>query len=108
MGLLDQFEERLDQLLAGALTAAFDEEVQPVEIIAAITREMDERLQELDNGRLIAPDHFNRDLAPHDYHRMADHLKTLETECADLARAHANQQSYSLTGTESVNIMEDK
>ena len=108
MGLLDQFEERLDQLLAGALTAAFDEEVQPVEIIAAITREMDEHLQELDNGRLIAPNHFIVDLAPHDYDRMADHLKTLETEFADLARAHANQQSYSLTGTVSVNIMEDK
>lgn len=108
MGILEQFEQRLDQLLSGALTAAFDEEVQPVEIIAAITREMDEHLQELANGRLIAANHFIVDLAEHDYLRMQDYLKTLKTEFADVATVHANSQRYTLTGPISINIMQDK
>ena len=108
MGILEQFEQRLDQLLSGALTAAFDEEVQPVEIIAAITREMDEHLQELSNGRLIAANHFIVDLAEHDYLRMQDYFKTLETEFADVATVHANAQHYTLTGPISINIMQDK
>lgn len=107
MGILEQFEQRLDQLLSGALTAAFDEEVQPVEIIAAITREMDEHLQELSNGRLIAANHFIVDLAEHDYLRMQDYLKTLEAEFADVALVHANTQHYTLTGPISINIMQD-
>jgi hypothetical protein len=107
VGLLDQFEQRLDSLLAGALTAAFDEEVQPVEIVAAVTREMDEHLQELENGRLIAPNHFIVDLAKHDYDRMRDYLKTLEPEFADTARAHANLQHYTLIGPVVVTLMKD-
>ena len=107
MGLLDQFEQRLDSMLSGALTAAFDEEVQPVEIIAAITREMDEHLQELDNGRLIAPNHFIVDLAKHDYSRMEDYLKTLEKEFAETASTHANLQHYTLTGPVVVTVMKD-
>lgn len=107
MGLLDQFEDRLDQLLSGALTAAFDEEVQPVEIIAAVTREMDEHLQELENGRLIAPNHFIVDLAEHDYERMHDYLKTLEIEFANHAKTHANTQQYTLTGAVIVTLMKD-
>lgn len=107
MGLLDQFEQRLDSLLSGALTAAFDEEVQPVEILAAVTREMDENLQELDNGRLIAPNHFIVDLAKHDYERLRDYLKTLEPEIADNVRAHANMQQYTLTGPVVVTLMKD-
>jgi len=107
VGLLDQFEQRLDSLLSGALTAAFDEEVQPVEIVAAVTREMDEHLQELDNGRLIAPNHFIVDLAKHDYERMQDYFKTLEPEFADTARAHANMQHYTLIGPVVVTLMKD-
>ena len=108
MGLLDQFEQRLDDLLSGALTAAFDDEVQPVEIIAAITREMDEHLQELSSGRLIAPNHFIVDLAKHDYSRMQDYLKTLELEFVQLATQHANFQNYTLTGDVAVTVMQDK
>jgi len=108
VGLLDQFEQRLDDLLSGALTAAFDDEVQPVEIIAAITREMDEHLQELSSGRLIAPNHFIVDLAKHDYSRMQDYLKTLELEFVQLATQHANFQNYTLTGDVAVTVMQDK
>ena len=108
MGLLDQFEQRLDDLLNGALTAAFDDEVQPVEIIAAVTREMDEHLQELSSGRLIAPNHFIVDLAKHDYARMEDHLKTLEIEFAQLATQHASFQNYTLTGDVVITVMQDK
>ena len=108
MGILEQFEQRLDHLLSGALTAAFDEEVQPVEIIAAITREMDEHLQELSSGRMIAPNHFIVDLAQHDYDRMNDYLKTLEAEFADVAAVHAKAQNYTLTGPVVINVMMDK
>jgi hypothetical protein len=108
VGLLDQFEHRLDELLNGALTAAFEDEVQPVEIVAAITREMDEHLQELTNGRLVAPNHFIVDLASHDYDRMKDHLKTLEPEFVALATTHAQNQNYSLTGDVVVSVMKDR
>lgn len=107
MGVLDQFETRLDELLHGALSAAFDEEVQPIEIIAAVTREMDEHLQELDNGRLIAPNHFIVDLAKHDHKRMQEFIKTLEVEFIRLATEHAELQNYSLTGDISITIMKD-
>jgi hypothetical protein len=108
VGLLDQFEHWLDELLNGALTAAFEDEVQPVEIVAAITREMDEHLQELTNGRLVAPNHFIVDLASHDYDRLKDYLKTLEAEFIVLATTHAESQNYSLTGDVVVSVMKDR
>ena len=43
MGLLERFEDSLDRLVNGAFARAFKAEVQPVEIAAALQREVDDR-----------------------------------------------------------------
>lgn len=107
MSLLDRFEEHLDNLLNGALTAAFDSEVQPVELVAAITREMDEHVVVSANGRVVAPNHFLVELADHDFDRLGEFFETLIPEFCAVAASHAKKQQYTLTGDIAITIERD-
>ena len=58
MGLLERFEDSLDRLVNGAFARAFKAEVQPVEIAAALQREMDDRAAVIDRERTVIPNVF--------------------------------------------------
>ena len=45
MGVLQRFEQRLEQLVTGAFARVFRSAVQPVEIAAALQREVDNSAQ---------------------------------------------------------------
>jgi hypothetical protein len=98
MGMLQRFESRLEQLVSGAFAKAFRSAVQPVEIAAALQREVDNSAQILSRNRRLVPNQFHVELSPSDHERLAPYSSTLSEELSDMLRDHAQDQSYVFTG----------
>lgn len=107
MQLLDRFEQRIDQLVNGAFARAFKAEVQPVEIAAALQRELDDRAVVLGGARHVVPNIFAIDLSTRDFDRLLAFEAPLRSELAEVVREHAAQQQYSLVGAVSIQFLED-
>ena len=98
MGVLQRFERRLESMVQGAFTRALHYEVQPVEIAAAIQRELDNNAQIVSRQRSLVPNDFVVELGSADYERLAPYSGTLAPELIELAREHAELQHYAFTG----------
>lgn len=98
MGLLQRFENRLEAVVSGAFARAFRSSVQPVELAAALQREVDNNAQVLNRERRLAPNEFHIELSPGDYGRLAPYSASLVEELVDVLREHAQQQAYVFTG----------
>ncbi len=98
MGVLQKFENRLEQMVSGAFARAFRSEVQPVEIAAALQREVDNSAQILSRNRRLVPNSFHVELSPADHERLVPYASTLAQELAEMLREHADEQSYVFTG----------
>lgn len=107
MGLLDRFEDRLDRLVNGAFARAFKSEVQPVEIAAAIQKEMDDRAAIVARGRTVVPNIFTADLSSRDDDRLSTYRDTLQAELATVVTEYADEQGYSLLGPAQVRLQRD-
>ena len=71
MGALQRFERRLENLISGVFARAFRSAVQPVEIAAALQREVDNNAQILSRDRRLVPNDFHVELARTDLDRLA-------------------------------------
>src|SRR5262245_2713533 len=98
MGVLHRFEQRLEHIVTGAFARAFRSAVQPVEIAAALQREIDNSVQILSRDRLLAPNSFHVELSEADFDRLAPYGDTLSAELATLVREHVTEQRYTLEG----------
>ena len=106
MGILQRFENRLEQLVSGAFAKAFRSAVQPVEVAAALQREVDNSAQILSRNRRLVPNQFHVELSPQDYQRLAPYSSTLSDELVEMLRDHAHEQSYVFTGPVSISFDE--
>ena len=104
MGILQRFENRLEQLVSGAFAKAFRSAVQPVEVAAALQREVDNSAQILSRNRRLVPNQFHVELSPQDYQRLAPYSSTLSDELVEMLRDHAHEQSYVFTGPVSISF----
>lgn len=102
MGILQRFENRLEQMVSGAFAKAFRSAVQPVEVAAALQREVDNSAQILSRNRRLVPNQFHVELSPQDYQRLAPYSSTLSDELVEMLRDHAHEQSYVFTGPVSI------
>lgn len=107
MGLLERFEDKLDRVVNGAFARAFKAEVQPVEIAAALQREMDDRALQVDRDRTVVPNIFHIELSGHDYDRLSVFKEALESELVTMVTDYGAEQNYAFTGKISVTIAED-
>lgn len=98
MGLLDNFEQTLDRMVNGAFAKAFKSEVQPVELAAALQRELDDRATVVSRARTVVPNQFEIELATADHHRMASFDQVVCRELAQLVREYAQEQRYAFLG----------
>lgn len=98
MSALQRFEQRLEQLVTGAFARAFRSAVQPVEIAAALQREVDNSAQILSRDRRLAPNTFEIDLSAADHDRLAVYGATLSSELTALLNQHAQEQHYVFAG----------
>lgn len=108
MGLLQKFEDSLDRVVNGAFAKAFKAEVQPVELAAALQRDVDDRASVLDRNRTVIPNVFHIELSDHDYKRLAVFKDALAAELATLVTTYAGEQHYTLLGEVRVTMSEDE
>lgn len=97
-GVLQRFEQRLEGAVTGAFARAFRSAVQPVEIAAALQREVDNSAHILSRERMLVPNDFTVELSPSDYERLTQFGRTLADELATLVKEHVTEQRYTLAG----------
>ena len=105
--MLQKFEDSIDRVVNGAFAKAFKAEVQPVELAAALQREVDDRASVLDRDRTVIPNVFHIELSHHDYTRLAVFKDALGNELATLVTNYAGEQHYTLLGQTRVTMSED-
>ena len=104
VGALHRFEQRLEQMVTGAFARAFRSAVQPMEIAAALQREVDNSAQILSRDRRLAPNNFMIDLSGPDFDRLSTYGDTLSRELASMLHEHAQEQHYMFAGPISMNF----
>jgi hypothetical protein len=102
MGLLQRFESRLEQAVSGAFAKAFRSAVQPVELAAALQREVDNSAQILSRERRLVPNAFDIELSPLDSERLGPYSDTLSRELTTMLQDYAEQQHYVFAGPVSI------
>lgn len=98
MGALHRFEQRLEHLVTGAFARVFRSAVQPVEIAAALQREVDNSAQILSRDRRLAPNDFTIDLSSTDYDSLSAYGQSLVSELATMMHTYAADQGYVFAG----------
>ncbi|CAN5172898.1 DUF3662 and FHA domain-containing protein [soil metagenome] len=107
MGLLDNFEKGLERAVNGAFAKTFKSGLQPVEITAALRRELDTKAAVVARDRILVPNKFTVRLSPSDYERMVGLGPTLIDELTQHVQRHAAAQHYSFAGGISIALSED-
>jgi hypothetical protein len=97
-GVLQRFEQRLEGAVTGAFARAFRSAVQPVEIAAALQREVDNSAHILSRERMLVPNDFTVELAPSDFERLNPFATTLADELETLVKEHVVEQRYTMAG----------
>ena len=98
MGLLDSFERGLERIVNGAFAKTFKSGVQPVEVAAALRRELDTKAAVVARDRILVPNEFTVRLAPADHERLLALGTTLTTELTEILQRHAISQRYTFAG----------
>lgn len=98
MGGLQRFEQRLEQAISGVFARTFRSAVQPVEVAAALQRELDNKAQVLSRQRRLVPNSFVVELSEGDLERLAPYDSALATELTTQLTEHAELQSYVFPG----------
>jgi hypothetical protein len=98
VGAMQRFEHRLEQMISGAFARAFRSAVQPVEISAALQREVDNNAQILSRDRRLVPNSFQVELSETDLERLSPYDSQLSTELTESLREHADHQGYVFPG----------
>lgn len=106
-GVLQRFEQRLEGVVTGAFARAFRSAVQPVEIAAALQREVDNSAHILSRDRMLVPNEFTVELSPTDYERLTPFGGTLSKELATMVDDHVKEQRYTAAGPLSIRFTED-
>lgn len=107
MGLLDNFERGLERAVNGAFAKTFRSGVQPVEITAALRRELDTKAAVVSRDRILVPNEFTVRLAPPDHTRMNDVGQPLIDELTQRVQQHAVAQNYSFSGPVTIRFQQD-
>jgi hypothetical protein len=104
VGGLQRFEQRLEQLISGVFARTFRSAVQPVEISAALAREVDNSAQILSRDRRIVPNDFHVELSEADHERLRGLGAALDDELVAMLKEHAAGQSYVFTGPVTITL----
>ncbi|MGI8434206.1 MAG: FhaA domain-containing protein [Nocardioidaceae bacterium] len=98
MSALQRFEQRLEHAVTGLFARAFRSAVQPMEIAAALQREVDNSAQILSRDRRLAPNEFTIELSTTDFDRLSQYGETMASELAAMLYEHGQQQHYLFAG----------
>ncbi|GAB2984604.1 FhaA domain-containing protein [Actinotalea caeni] len=107
MGVLDRFEKGVERALSNTFSKAFKPDLKPVDIAAAIRRDMDERTAALSRGRTVVPNTFTVELGPNEFDQIQSWgADALAEEMVAAAEDHAREQGYVFVGPVEVTFVE--
>lgn len=98
MSGLQRFEQRLENMISGVFARTFRSAVQPVEIAAALQRELDNNAQIMSRERRLVPNSFHVELSQTDLDRLSPYDTTLASELDQQLQEHADSQGYVFPG----------
>jgi hypothetical protein len=93
MGLIRDFERRLEGLIEGTFSRLFKVGVHPVEIAKRVIREA-EAGKQVSTGGVIAPNLYTVRLSPSDHERISRFRDTFLPELEKLVMDHARRNHY--------------
>jgi hypothetical protein len=97
MGILRDFERRLEGAVEGLFARAFRSEVQPVELGKRLVREVEDG-RAVGVNRVYVPNVYTYELSPGDRERFADYEVALAQELAALAVDTARERGWGMLG----------
>jgi len=107
VGILDNFEKGLERVVNGAFAKTFKSGLQPLEVTAALRRELDTKAAVVSRDRILVPNDFVVRLSAGDYQRMTDLGPALIDEFTQLVQQHAAAQHYAFAGGISIRLERD-
>lgn len=107
MGLLDNFEKGLERAVNGAFAKTFRSGLQPVEITAALKREIDTKAAVVSRDRVLVPNRFTVRMSPADHQRISSLGPALIDELVDLVQKHAASQRFQFAGGITIALQPD-
>lgn len=107
MGLLDRFERGIERVVSGAFAKTFRSGVEPVEIAAALRRELDTNARVVSRDRILAPNVLSVQLSPADAESLESLGDTLIDELQQSINKHARSNGYSFAAPLVISISED-
>jgi len=108
VGLLDSFERGLERVVNGAFAKTFKSGLQPVEVSAALRRELDTKAAIVSRDRILVPNEFAVRVSPEDHARLVALGRPLVTELTELLQRHAQAQRYSFAGGIRIDFVADE
>ena len=97
MGILRDFEQRLEGAVEGFFAKLFRSGLQPVELAKALQRYAG-NYQQVGVAGVIVPNVFRFDLSPDDYERFSGFETSLKRELTDVLRRTARDRGWQLQG----------
>ncbi|CAN5361876.1 DUF3662 and FHA domain-containing protein [soil metagenome] len=103
MGILRDFERRLEGAVEGFFARAFRSNLQPVELAKAIQRYA-ANYRQVDYNGVVVPNSYGFTLAPDDLQRFSGFVESLQRELADVVRRTAQEHGWRLRGRVAVTV----
>ncbi len=107
MGLLRDLEDKLEKIVEGLFSRAFQARIQPVEIAKALGAK-------LEDGRLIGPNHtyvpnhFVVKLSPSDFEEILPYQQAILPEFESYLRSKAEKEKYTFLGPVRIVFQKDE
>ena len=97
MGFLDSFERQVERIVGGAFAKTFTSGVHPIEIVAALKRELDQSAKPSSRTRIVAPHAFTVGLSDIDLTRLTSLGDSFIAEITEALTDYAATRSYSFS-----------
>ena len=104
--MLRSLEAKIEGLVQGAFSRAFQSRVQPVEIARKLAKEMDDH-KSVSISRVYVPNHYSVFLSPGDREQFTDYETGLKRELSDYLLEHARAEGLSLSTRPAVEFQTD-
>ena len=107
VGILDSFERGLERAVNGAFARTFRSGLQPVEITAALRRELDTHAHPVARDRILVPNRFTVRMSEGDHIAMTALGDSLTDELTGLLTQYAQEQGYSMVSPPEITLTAD-
>ena len=103
MGVLQDFERRLEGAVEGFFARAFRSGLQPIELAKAVQRYAEDNRHVAEDG-VVVPNTFRLTIAERDKERLATYGEQLSTELAGVVERTADERDWRLRGPTRVEV----